>query len=243
MTAKHTSPGDASFRTSLLRTAGGAVGLVAAVALAFGLLGALGSETDQPVVAEAPDEDEEVDAQAAAPEDDPDEPAADADDPDEGDIGDEADDEDGAEEPEPGDESPEPDAETDEGAEDPDEAADADEPAQDEAEQDEPSASAEPEAERQFAPDSVTVQVLDGYQADGGTAASSVAATLRDQGYSVMAQNPARRYDVTTVLFTPGFEPQARQVAADLGAAEVRQQPGNLSEGVQVHVVVGADRG
>jgi hypothetical protein len=89
----------------------------------------------------------------------------------------------------------------------------------------------------------VSIQVLDGYRADGGAAARAVAATLRDTGYRVVAENPALAYDVTTVLYTAGNEPAARQVAADLGAGVVREKPANLSDQVAVHVVVGADRG
>lgn len=92
-------------------------------------------------------------------------------------------------------------------------------------------------------PASIDLQVLDGYQSDGGAAAASVADQLRRAGYRVVAENPALRYDVTAVLWSQGGEAQARQVAAEIGAAEVRPQPGNLSESVAVHVVVGSDRG
>ncbi|MEX2550392.1 MAG: LytR C-terminal domain-containing protein [Nitriliruptoraceae bacterium] len=92
-------------------------------------------------------------------------------------------------------------------------------------------------------PEDVSVQVLDGYGGDGGAAADAVAAALSEAGYRIIAQNPALAYDVTTVLWTAGHEEAARQVAAEIGAAEIREQPGNLSESVMVHVVVGADRG
>jgi hypothetical protein len=49
-------------------------------------------------------------------------------------------------------------------------------------------------------------------------------------------------YEITTVLWSSGAEAMARQVAAEIGAREVRPQPGNLSETVHVHVVVGSDR-
>jgi hypothetical protein len=94
-----------------------------------------------------------------------------------------------------------------------------------------------------FAPSTISIQVLDGYQRDGGTAASAVTEQLRDAGYQIVAENPAIAYEVTTVLWTAGFEEQARQVAREIGASEVREQPGNLSTQVAVHVVVGADRG
>jgi hypothetical protein len=94
-----------------------------------------------------------------------------------------------------------------------------------------------------FDPATISVQVLDGYQLDGGDAANAIAEQLRTAGYDIIAENPAIAYEVTTVLWTAGFEAQARQVAEEIGAAEVREQPGNLSTQVAVHVVVGADRG
>lgn len=106
----------------------------------------------------------------------------------------------------------------------------------------------EPEEPEEPAPDridpsTVSVQVLDGYQEDGGTAAGAVATQLADEGYDIIARNPALLYDVTTVLWTSGHEQAGRQIAEEIGAAEVREQPGNLSTAVMVHVVVGADRG
>lgn len=92
-------------------------------------------------------------------------------------------------------------------------------------------------------PATISVQVLDGYQADGGAAARAVADEIVAAGYNLIARNPALRYDVTTVLFTAGSEAAARQVAATIGASEIREQPGNLSTAVDVHIVVGADRG
>ncbi|TVR18809.1 MAG: LytR family transcriptional regulator [Nitriliruptor sp.] len=92
-------------------------------------------------------------------------------------------------------------------------------------------------------PSTVTVQVLDGFQADGGAAAGVVARELEGAGYRIIARNPAVRYDVTTVLWTAGSEDAGRQIAADIGAPAAREQPGNLSTSVMVHVVVGADRG
>jgi len=91
-------------------------------------------------------------------------------------------------------------------------------------------------------PEDISVQVLDGYRGDGGAAADAVAAELSEAGYRIIAQNPALTYEVTTVLWTAGFEDEARQVATEIGATELREQPGNLSESVMVHVVVGADR-
>jgi hypothetical protein len=234
-TAKHTPPGDDSFRHSLLRSGAGAVGLVALVAVVFAGIGALGPDADVPTVAS---DTRDVDDDAEPPGDDDAEPPA----------GDEESDAAGdasAPDAEDPDEAPEPSEEPDEPESEPGD--DAGEPGADDTDEGDEAdggpADRESAGDRAFAPDSVTIQVLDGYQADGGAAASSVAATLREEGYRVVAENPSLRYEVTTVLWTPGFEAQAEQVAADLGAAEVRQQPGNLSEQVQVHVVVGADRG
>ncbi|HSK24720.1 MAG TPA: LytR C-terminal domain-containing protein [Egicoccus sp.] len=92
-------------------------------------------------------------------------------------------------------------------------------------------------------PGDISIQVLDGYKADGGVAMREVSEDLRGQGYRVVAENQALDYQVTTVLWTEGNEAAARQVAAAIGAGDVRPQPGNLSESVTVHVVVGADRG
>lgn len=239
MAAKHTPPGDDSFRTSLLRSGAGAVGLVAAVALVFGLIGGLGPSSDGPLVADGSE-----DSSGPAMEPEADEP--------EGDGGEAADEEDVASGDEDAEPVPTPD-DTADGEQSGDEAEPEPEPAESEPEapeddtdgvdQDDGDDQDDPgDGDREFAPDSVTVQVLDGYQEDGGSAAASVASALRETGYRVVAENPSLRYEVTTVLWTAGFEDQARQVAADLGGAEVRPKPDNLSDQVQVHVVVGADR-
>jgi outer membrane biosynthesis protein TonB len=140
-------------------------------------------------------------------------------------------------EPEPPAE-PDPEPEPD-GAEDPDEGSEEPEEPEEPAEPEEPE---EPSADR-IDPSTVSVQVLDGYQADGGAAAAAVADELAAAGYRIIARNPAIAYDVTTVLWTAGSQAAGEQVARDIGAAEVRQQPGNLAESVMVHVVIGADRG
>ncbi|MEX2486951.1 MAG: LytR C-terminal domain-containing protein [Nitriliruptoraceae bacterium] len=100
-----------------------------------------------------------------------------------------------------------------------------------------------PEEPERIPPETIDIQVLDGYREDGGTAASDVADELRSLGYVIAAENPAIAYEETTVLWNEGFEEEARQVAEDLGVTEIRVQPGNLSAGVTVHIVVGADRG
>lgn len=241
-TAKHTPPGDDSFRDSLLRAGAGAVGLVALVALVFAGIGALGPGDESPTVAgdaeagdgdEGPEDDVPAENDVPAEGEEPDDPAPpgraeDAGEPDEP--------------PEPAEEDADAEADGEAEPDDEQQPAGADDEADDDAE-DRDGDESESDGDREFAPDSVTVQVLDGYQEDGGSAAASVGAALREEGYRVVAENPSLRYEVTTVMWTAGFEAQARQVAADIGAAEVRQQPGNLSEQVQVHVVVGADRG
>ena len=210
------------------RVLGIAALVIAASAALFVGLGRLG---DAPlVIAGGPDDEQVVDEEDQGADDDP---AAEGDDgrPEEG--------EEAAEQepaaPDDADEGDEGDAEAAEPEGDPD----GEEP---DAEPDEPEEPEEPAADR-IDPSTVSVQVLDGYQADGGTAAGTVATELQDAGYRIVARNPALLYDITTVLWTAGHEQAGRQVAADLGAAEVREQPGNLSSSVMVHVVVGADRG
>jgi hypothetical protein len=227
---------DPTLRTSVLRNLGGAVGLVVLMAAVFGALGMIGREdTPTPIAAES--REDAPDDAGAGDEGEADEPAEDADGTttetedaaadaatDEGEAADESD-------PEPTEEPEDAAAEAEEDEAE-DEAAE-DEGADDEA--DEPASPAIP-------PGDISIQVLDGYKTDGGTAARGVASTLRDRGYRVVAENQALNYDRTTVLWTEGNEVAARQVAAEIGAAEVREQPGNLSSSVSVHVVVGADR-
>jgi hypothetical protein len=170
------------------------------------------------------------------------------DEPSQEESGDEADDDaegpDPAEDPDPADDgaADEPDTEDP----DVDAAPDADEPDEPD-EPDESLAEEEPEPAPDppaaIDPAEVSVQVLDGYRQDGGAAATAVFEQLQDAGYNIIARNPAIAYDVTTVLWTAGHEEEGRQVAQAIGAAEVREQPGNLSTQVNVHVVVGADRG
>jgi hypothetical protein len=222
--AKHTPAGDASFRSSLLRNGAGALGLVVLVAVVFWGIGNVGGETGTPIASDPPDVETPADDEAAD-EEPADEAPDDAEDTDDG-----ADDD------------------TDEAAGDDDGTADdgaADDGADDDGADD---ASTDAEAgddgatERAVPPGEVTIQVLDGFKEDGGTAADQVAALLGDAGYQVIARNDALTYEVTTVLYNPGNEAAAQQVAADLGGAEVREQPGNLSSAVSLHVVVGRDR-
>jgi hypothetical protein len=218
-----------TLRTSVLRNLGGALALIVLVAAVFGAIGMIGrAETPPTPVAAEPPDDEPAEA--------PDEPEA-TEDP----------------EPQPAEEDPEP-----EPTDEPEEPEEPEEPDADEADEDEAAAADEREEEPEpeptadeteepappaVAPGDVSIQVLDGYKADGGAAARAVAASLRDGGYRIIAENQALSYDRTAVLWTAGNEAAARQVAAEIGAAEVREQPGNLSSAVDVHVVVGADRG
>jgi hypothetical protein len=216
---------DTSFRSSLTRHASGALGLVVVVAVLFWAIGALGGDDDDLTAATEPTIDgaDDVDDLDDLDPDGGDDPGAEPPDPDaeaETDGSSDADD-----------------GDTDEGDNDEGATDDADDDAGDDGDED-----TEDETPR-IDPATISVQVLDGYQADGGAAADQVAQQLDDEGYDIIARNPALRYDVTTVLWTAGFEDEGRQVAADIGAAEAREQPGTLSDAVAVHVVVGADRG
>jgi hypothetical protein len=222
-----------SLRTSLLRSVGSAIGLVVLVAAIFGVIGMIGrADAPTPVAADLPTSEDEAatddPGDAAAPADD-----AEVDDPD---AEEPATDEVTADDP------------VDEATADPAEET-ADEAVTEDAADPEPEPEPEPEATQEtqppagtIPPGDVSIQVLDGYKADGGTAARSLAHDLREAGYRVIAENQALSYERTTVLWTAGNEAAARQVAREIGAAEVREQPGNLSSAVDVHVVVGADR-
>ena len=94
-------------------------------------------------------------------------------------------------------------------------------------------------------PASVSIQVLDAVGTDGGAAAEAVAAELRDAGYDVIVVNQASvGYEVTTVFWTEGEGPGGRAVAATLGTDQAERTPDEvqLSDSVDVHVVVGTDR-
>ncbi|MFU8839773.1 MAG: LytR C-terminal domain-containing protein [Nitriliruptoraceae bacterium] len=213
-------PAQPSLAVLVVRALGVAALVVGVSAALFWTIGRGGD--DGLVVADGPDD--EVSAEDDTTEEEP--------------SGEEA-----APEPDPPAEpDPEPEPEPD-GAEDPDEGSEEPDPDPEEpAEPEDPDEPEEPSADR-IDPSTVSVQVLDGYQADGGAAAAAVADELTAAGYRIIARNPAIAYDVTTVLWTAGSQAAAEQVARDIGAAEVRQQPGNLAESVMVHVVIGADRG
>lgn len=90
------------------------------------------------------------------------------------------------------------------------------------------------------APEETTVQVLDA--GGGATAATDVAETLADLGYDVVATNSSRTdYDVTTVLYTEGNEPEADGLRARDERFTQTAVNERLSEDVDLHVVVGPD--
>jgi hypothetical protein len=220
-----------NLRATVLRNVGGAIGLVLLVAAIFGAIGMIGrADTPTPVAVEQPDRDPENADEGDAPEDPEPDPTDESDD--DGAAEAESVDPEADEEPTDAEAEEEP-AETDEDAE----ATETEEPEPEPTEE----ATEEP-APAGVAPDSVSIQVLDGYKSDGGAAARAIAASLRDGGYRIIAENQALSYDRTVVMWTAGNEAAARQVAAAIGAAEVREQPGNLSSAVDVHVGVGADR-
>ena len=232
--AKHTSPQDASFRASLARHLGGGVALIVLVAVAFYGIGQVGQEEPTPVAADVPNESEDEEPEEELIEEPEEEPENDepAEEPEEPDPAEDEPAEDEPEEPSEEDDTATGDAEADPETEDSEAAAEEAEEA------DEP----EDPAPAAYTPSEISLQVLDGVGTDGGNAASQMAQRLRDGGFNVVAQNPAVAYQTTTVLWTSGNEDKARQVAAEIGAGDVRPQPGNLSESVDVHVVVGADR-
>jgi hypothetical protein len=91
-------------------------------------------------------------------------------------------------------------------------------------------------------PAETSVQVLDA--GGGSTATSDVAEVLADLGYDVVAINPSRvDYDVTTVLFTSGNDAEAEGLRARDERFAATAPNERLSEGVDLHVVVGPDWG
>lgn len=97
----------------------------------------------------------------------------------------------------------------------------------------------------QFDPGEITIQVLDAV-GDGGATHGQVMDCLGQAGYDDLIPNSASRiYTSTTVFFTAGEDNQgmAQQVATALGVGGVEEKPGNLSDSVPVHIVVGEDGG
>lgn len=109
-----------------------------------------------------------------------------------------------------------------------------------------PEASPEEPPAEEVDPGSISIQVLDAVGGGSGdTAAQAVADELREAGYNVVVVNPAARdYETTTVFWSPGQAAGGQQVAAAIGAGDARETPDEvqLSDSVDVHVVVGADR-
>lgn len=103
-------------------------------------------------------------------------------------------------------------------------------------------ASPPPGAEGDVDPASVRVQILDAVLDDGGEAAARIEDELEEAGYQIIAANKAvRRYERTTVFYTEGNQAAAEQLAARFGFDVVEPKPDNLSSGVEIHLVVGAD--
>jgi len=99
----------------------------------------------------------------------------------------------------------------------------------------------EPEPDR-IDPATVTVQVLDGYKIDGGTAATGVESKLSEFGYDIVETSTGKDYEVSAVFWGVDGEEAARQLAADLGIDDVRPNPGTLRDDIMVHVMVGSDQ-
>ena len=86
----------------------------------------------------------------------------------------------------------------------------------------------------------VTVQVLDAAEDDD--LVDDVVEVLEGYGYQVVAVHPAIRiYEETTVFFSEGHQADAEALRArDPRFVEIGPNP-NLSEDVDIHVVVGVD--
>lgn len=92
-----------------------------------------------------------------------------------------------------------------------------------------------------IAPSRISVQILDA-AGDGGVRARSAASRLRRAGYRVVAINEASRvYPRSEVMYSPGNEAKASQIAAAYGFSSVRPKPANLTSAVDVHLVIGRD--
>jgi hypothetical protein len=89
-------------------------------------------------------------------------------------------------------------------------------------------------------PAQTTVQVLD---AGGGQArVDAVVARLQEIGYDIISiQSSSRDVTTTTVYFTQDDEPQAEALRARDPRFQVVEANRGLSEGVDVHVLVGPD--
>lgn len=168
-----------------------------------------------------------------------DDPADDTDD-----TADDGTDGDGTESEPPSEPEPEPtDATSEEPVDEPSEAEPAeDEPSEEPSEDD---ASDGDDGDRAVSPGDVTIQVLDATGDTSNTAASDVADELRSAGYNVVVVNrAAKTYDETTVFWSDGQEQAGRQIAEefDFPQAEPTPEEVQLSDSVDVHVVVGTDQ-
>lgn len=86
------------------------------------------------------------------------------------------------------------------------------------------------------------LQVLNGTDTVGH--AASLATSLRRSGRQVVGVAKAKTaYAKTTVMFQPGFEQAARDLAATLGGVQVQAVPADvkIDEGIPLTVIVGAD--
>lgn len=89
-------------------------------------------------------------------------------------------------------------------------------------------------------PDGVTVQVLDG--GVGEEVTLTVVAALEEVGYEVVAVSTARCcYEQTTVFYSEGREEVAQALSASDERFGVVEPNPNLTEDVDIHVVVGSD--
>jgi hypothetical protein len=87
---------------------------------------------------------------------------------------------------------------------------------------------------------SIRLQVLNGSGAR--SPAARAVQVLRDAGCRVVAMLPAReRYRATVILYQPGNDTLAGEVARLLGAGHLRPAPAGLDRNIEVTVVVGAD--
>jgi hypothetical protein len=86
------------------------------------------------------------------------------------------------------------------------------------------------------------IQILNGTDKTGD--AATLATTLRRGGREVVAVAKARTaYAKTTVLFQPGFDQQARDLAATLGGAQVQpvSEDVKVSKDIPLTLILGAD--
>jgi cytoskeletal protein RodZ len=86
----------------------------------------------------------------------------------------------------------------------------------------------------------VATQVLNGTDVKG--LAGRAAEKLRSKGYEVVAvSNAVNKYDKTYVYFQPGFQRNASEVVAVLGAGTARAAPPTVAKDPPLTVVVGKD--